>query len=215
MLSSDGSPFLKISELVWPISARYHLRTPLGRTTHELHVDVPMLNGDLESSKLFAAPLWQACLATASTRGVRVDWIETIVWKQGPFPFISVPLLSRGQQFGSYAARRDSAVILLENSDTGFLKSKRIYLPCMPANWQHDGLLTDRGWDALMQQCFTMAMGASAYFAGGEVQMLSCWPRYRRPTVEDITGVAFLLVSDYRVCQYTDRFPDEGPTIWP
>lgn len=214
-MSSRNPTMLDPDELVWPVSVRYHLRSGFGLTSQVLHFDVPGLNGDIPHTRSLINVLWLSAIAPAITRSVRLDWYEYVIWKSAPLPQIGAPFNSRGNRFDTPARRDDTGVLLLESGHRDDYGSRRLFAAGMPIGWSNSGLLTEAGWDGLMDWAFLITMGMSAYFSGGSLQLLLGYPGFMPPTVENLTGMQFRLATSIRVCQYTDRAPDEGPAIWP
>lgn len=214
-MPEDNFPtFLTLDDLVWPLSARYHITTPFGSTQHELHVDAPGLNGDEQHSLALLPALWAASIATAISFRCRINFFEYVIWKARPLPQIGISDGARGSRFETPAGREESGVLLFHTGHADNYAARRVFAAGMPRNWQSQGLLTERGWDGMMQWAHMMSMGMSSYFNGGQVQLLLAYPGLIPPKPENITGIAFRLVTDIRVCQYTDKAPEGTVAPW-
>lgn len=199
-----------------PVSYRYEVQTPFGLLIQYLSVDIKILIQHPESIPAIGISLWSSIIATAISRSCSLSLMWYVRWRAGPLALPAGMLFTpEGHQGGTPANKNHTAIVLLHTGHADGYAARRLYLPSTPLSWQADGMLTARGWDALMPIMQGASMGLSADVMGGDLQLLNAYPRVIPPTLENLAGVLFRRVTHLKVMQYTDKAPDYNSDVWP
>lgn len=86
--------------------------------------------------------------------------------------------------------------------------ARRLDLPNTPRSWQSGGMLTNSGWDGLMQFAHGFKMGMAGTEIGGDLQHLIAYPGIVEPTIDNLSGTWLRKVTHLKVLQYTDKAPE-------
>lgn len=205
-----------VDELHDPVSYRYEMITSWGMAAVELSVDIKIDITDSSYYGKIGEALWNATIATAITRNVRLDLVWYVRWRSGPLALPHAPgLLARGRIFATAASKAHSAIVLQHTGDTDAYAVRAIHLPETPINWQTDRMLNDRGWDSLMTWAQGVKMGLAGDELGGDLQHLLRYSRIVPPSIDNLGGVLFRRVTHLKVMQFTDKAPDFTGSLWP
>lgn len=215
MPSLTSLEMLGTADLTWPISFRYVMLGSHGWTQTDLSVDAPDLNGNHDASIAVGARLWRAAVATATTTSTQLAYFLCVIWKLSPFAELGSSLFTSGVHFGSSAPRARSGVLITHTGHADDYAARRTFAFGMPSAWQNGDTLTSAGWDNLLMLAHAQAMGLSAAYLGGGLQLLHMYPNVVPSSVENLTGVGFRRVTAWRVCEYVDKAPDFSDALWP
>jgi hypothetical protein len=199
----------------WPVTWRYHVSAPFGRTQQLLTVDVPAFAGSIEHSQQLGLELWSRGLAGASTVGLELLEWDTVCWRLAPAALPLQAFGARGHNSGPSTGRDRAAFLTLE---TGLLDSfgfRRLCLPAIPESWALGNQLSFAGWDGLLTIAEGLNIGLQQPIAGGPYQWLIPYPELLPASPSNPSGVAFRKVTKVRVCSFLDRAPDPSALPFP
>jgi len=213
MTSVADLRMIKMWDLVWPMTIRYHISAPWGMSQITLSVDVPEFHDQPASSLLLGRELWDRSIASAMTRDVMLEIVETWTWRMGWGSFVAPQTNVRGGQIAPAAPRRDSGCLVLHTGHSDNYARRRLILPGIPRSWAHDGLLTDGARGALETMAQFMVMGMCGHLNGAPMIWLNHYPDVDKGDPTNPFGVAFRRVEFVRVCWHTDRAPDPSMAL--
>src|SRR5690349_5000035 len=199
-----------------PYTFRFLLDTPHGFTVQDLTLDIPDLPFDLEVMTRFVSALWPATLGSALSSEVHCSIATIVNWKGVGGITMIAPLSSgTGGQHIAGAGQKDAGVVVMHTGHVDTFARRRMYLPSIPRNWVHEGLLNGTGQTEIMNQWFRMYMA----FKGGELQnpyrWLIAYPRVVASDETNLFGVAFRQPEFFRVCSHTGKPPEGAGLDWP
>ena len=204
-----------ITDYTWPVTWRYEMVAPWGRTQLELSADVPMLADDGDASILFGRALWQLAIAPAICQQVELALVWTATWRNVSVP-LPVPVVGfNGHRPGLLTSRADAGQLVLHTGHTDKLAQRRLLLPGIPRGWVDDGLLTPIGMESLVTHARGMYMGLQNISPNARCRWLIA---YRYSTLWDIGnpyGVSLREVASVRVAHHTDKAPEHTGVLWP
>lgn len=206
---------IRLSELAWPISWRWHINAPWGAYNLVLSADAPSLVDNVPASQRLGKLLYALSVAPATTTSTRPVYQETVCWRQSDVPTAEGVSNLQGARFGGAAARSSSACLVMLTGHEDRRGKRRLYLGGIPSGWAQDGLLTAPGAERLQEIARSLIAGLVA----GTGDLLMRWV-IAYPRSVPIAGpigqeVSFRLVQSLRVCQYLERTPDLSGLIWP
>jgi len=197
------------SELNDPVTYRYEMRTNWGLMTFSLSFDILIDLDDSSYYGIIGGAIWNGAIATAICTTVNLDLIWLYRWRGSGSPFPIVPAgFNRGRLTGTPANQAKSVHVMMHTGHSDDLGARRLVLPNTPLRFQTDGLLNDRGWDAIMEFAFGFKMGTGGNEIGGDLQHLIAYPGIVDVTPTNLAGVGLRRVTHLKVLQYTDKAPD-------
>lgn len=199
-----------------PVSFHYEMRTPWGLLAQDLSVDIRILLTKDEYVPAIGLQLWQSTIATAITSSCSLDMMYYVRWHTSPLALPWPPGFSQhGYQTGLPAGKLHCPIVLMHTGHTDNYAAREIVLPSTPLRWQAGGLLSEDGWDSLMQWAFGVRMGLAGEDIGGDLQHIIAYPHIVEPSIDNLAGVLFRKVTHLKVLQYTDKAPDLPSGLWP
>jgi len=209
MLSAHALGFLEPGELNDPVRFRYEVRTNWGRMVQNVDVDIMIDLDDSDYYGIIGGAIWNGAIATAICATVNLELVWLYRWRAAGAPFPTVPAgINRGRRFATPTGQAHSAIVMMCTGHPDDYGARRLDLPNTPASWQAGGLLTDRGWDGLMQFAHGFKMGLAGSEIGGDLQHLIAYPGIVDPTPDNLSGTWLRKVTHLKVLQYTDKAPD-------
>lgn len=204
-----------ITDFHMPVSVRYVMHTPFGWTTSVFTFDIYDLDSDLSKLGACLWAAWNAVVAPATTVRTTLWYLEFVNWHTSPLAQLYVGLPQVGRFVERVGARDEQGVIILHDEKHDELSGRRFFTPGMPAAWAADGMLTDAGWDGLMNLINGWAMGLMGYFVGGSFSLFNVHVGVIDPSLSNPAGAGLRLVHSLRACQYVDKAPDLTVGLWP
>lgn len=203
-------------DFTWPCSYRYNLATAFGYTQLELSVELGLLNGLVEKSVTYGQRLWNEAIAPAINFLTVPLWMDYVIWRSSPATGIAGGLMNSGQVGGRTSGRNDCAVLILHTGENDRYSTRRLFLAGTPRDCVSSRMLTNTGWDHVTRWAHALAMSIVSYGPIAETGLLLMFPNVVDPTPENLLGVGFRRVNYIRVCQYTDKAPEQSTSVaWP
>jgi len=207
---------LEIGDLNEPVSYRYEMQTPWGLVAQDISVDIRILIQHPGSIPAIGRQIWLGGIATAISRDVSLSALWYVRWRAAPLSFPGMTtLFDRGRQGGTPAGKAHTAIVMMHTGHADNKAARGLYLPSTPLSWQSGGMLTSRGWDALLSWAQGFKMGLAGSELGGDIQHVIAYPGIVPATVDNLGGVLFRRVTHLKVLQYTDKAPDFQGGLWP
>lgn len=199
-----------------PLTFRFLLDTPFGFCTQDLTLDVPDLSLELGPLQRFASSIWTATYGSALSSQIHCSIVTVVNWKTTSPVLITVPIITvSGGVHIAAAERKDSGCVVFHTGHGDNYARRRLYLPGIPRNWVHEGLLNGTGQTALMNLMFKLYMA----FKGGELpnpyRWMIAYPRVVASSVDNFFGVGFREPQFFRVCNHTGKPPEGAGLDWP
>lgn len=206
---------MKIDDLVYPISYRWHLDTPFGATQVELTVDGEGIDGFFDGAPRLGELLFMAAIAPAIHHNVSCRMIESMVWKEALVPTITFPQGVQGLRFGGRLGREHGVCLVLHSGDHDSLALQRIIIPTPDPDWVEGGLLTVAGAEQLQTLARGWVYGMTRIINGSDLRLLIMHPNVVPSPLKEVKRPGFRDVQYIRVLQHTERVPEQGPVDWP
>lgn len=203
------------NNLQWPCSARYIVQSRFGWTEQTLSFDLFGLSPTPAKTPAVLWALWSLLVAPATVRSSYLVWMEWVAWKSTPLAQPYVGPFTEGRIVERTRSRDEQLCIVMHSGHADDYAGRRFFLPGTPEGWSQDGVLTPHGWESGMTMLNAWAMGALAWWCSGQVSLIHAYPGLLPPTTSNLSGVAFRLVSDLRLCQYVDKAPTLSANLWP
>lgn len=191
------------------------MQTPFGWTASVFSFDVFGLENHADKTGAALWAIWAGIVAPATTRQTSLYYIEFVDWKASPLAQVYVGLPLSGRLVRPVGPRSQQGVMILHDDLADDFSGRRFFTPGMPREWCDGELLTDAGWDNLMNLIGGWACGAMGYFGNGQLSLLNAHPHSCDEELGNLGGVGFRLVSSLRVCQYVDKAPTLSTDLWP
>lgn len=204
-----------ITDYVWPVTYRFDMRAPWGRTQQELTVDIPLLRDRIATSRTLGLALWQTLIAPAISSDVELEQVWCATWRSSEVFLPQMAVFQFGLQPGRGTERDHAGQLVLMSGHADNAGMRRLFLPCVPRSWVSEGLLTSTGFEALIQHARAMYMGLSFLQPSVMSRWLIAYIDAVEKTGGNPYGVAFREVTHVRVCQHTDKAPTQPSGLWP
>lgn len=203
------------NDYAWPVSYRFHIDGPWGRSQYDLTVDVPALAGLPVETGKFGRLLWLSTVAHATSILVNCWKYEAWAWKSaaGFCPPDSPPGV--GFRLGAAAGRLDAGCVMMHTGHLDHYALRRLAIGGIPAAWVNEGLLTRAGMGALESLAQTWLIGLRGVDTGGPAQWLLAYPHVVQPGLGNFFGVGLRRVDFLRVTHHTTRAPEPAGSPWP
>lgn len=215
MPSASDLMMYPTASLQWPCSARYIVQSRFGWTEQTLSFDLFGLGSTPALTPVVLWDLWTLMVAPATVRSSSLVWLEWVAWKSTPLAQPYVGSFTQGRLVHDTRSRDEQLCIVMHSGHADDYAGRRFFLPGTPAGWSDAGVLTPTGWESGMEMLNAWAMGALAWYVGGQVSLIHAYPGVLPSIPENLAGVAFRLVSDLRLCQYVDKAPTLSSELWP
>lgn len=206
---------IDLPALEWPVTFRWLIRAPWGRTQQELTVDVPALKDDVGASGRLGYELWKRAVAAATTNQVLLEAVDYIPWRFSPVPLFGLEPPVAGLLQGIPAPRADTACIVMHTGHLDRLSTRRMAVPGVPYRWINERLVTVGGRQALEALGQLMVMGMCGTLTGAPMVWMLAYPGLLEPTIENPSGVAFRRMEYLRICWHTTKAPEPSGEPWP
>lgn len=209
MPTPDG--FLRLDEVVWPLTYVYTIAVPWGYAKMEITVDAPALVDNLESTAATGLPIFNRAIAPAISFLCTHLTCDIWVWKRG-FAVDGGSLHPPGQNGIFPLGKSHGIVALMMSGHTDKRGKRRLYFPACPRSYiDSRGQLTDFGAGEMLTVLRGWYAGFSAGIENSSFRWLNVFPDaitepltgFKRPGFRDVTHV--------RLCQYTVPVPDYVP----
>lgn len=204
-----------ITDFVWPVTYRFDVRTPWGRTQQELTVDIPLLRDRVPTTRTLGLALWQVLIAPAISSDVELEQVWCATWRKNEVPIPQVAAFQFGFQPRGGTERDHAGQLVLMTGHADKAGVRRLFLPCIPRTWVNRGQLTPSGFEALITQARAMFMGLSNIQPSTMSRWLIAYTDMVEKTDANPYGVAFREVTHVRVCSHTDKAPEQPSGLWP
>lgn len=204
-----------LEDYAWPVTYRYRMRAPWGDTQTEMSLDVPALQGDLNSSLKLGGELWRRAIAPAITRHVELLGTDVVMWRYQPSALPMSESFSKGLLVGTPAPRADSACLVLLTGHFDKMGFRRLFLPGIREAWVAGGLLTRTARGALQDLSYSLVMGLCTGIVGAPYTWLIAYRDLLPATSSNPSGVSFRPVQGLRVCHHTEKAPEPSGMPWP
>lgn len=204
-----------LEDLQWPVTYRFLTSSPYGFSSTELTLDMWRLIDRPEASKAAGPEIWKKSVALATSRSVRLELCEVMMWKLPTGPQIQDPGDRVGVQHLTPSHRDESLIIGMHASAQEARSTRRMAIFGFPRGWHEDGMLNEAGWDGGMLLGNVMGASFQHDAIGGGMQQLLHWTGVVPFSIDNIFGVAFRRVTSYSVCQYLGKAPDYELGLWP
>lgn len=199
----------------WPVSFRFNMSAPWGRTQQELTLDLGDLRDRADLTLAVAPVIWKATIAAAISSEVQLLWTDVMMWRGSLFPQLAIGSAPSGSKASGAGTRDNVPQFLMMTPDPHPRYSRRLFLPGAPGAWHDDGLLTRSGFEQMMELGRGLIMGFKPFFPDPAANWLIAYRGVLPDTLENPLGVAFKQVTHLRICQHTDRAPDNAGFVWP
>lgn len=206
---------IRLDQLQWPVTYRFMTSSPHGFSSTELTLDMWRMIDRPEETKSAGPLIWERSVALATSRSVRLELVEVMMWKLPTGPQIVDPGDHVGRNALAPSDREHSLIIAMHDNVVDRRSTRRLAIFGFPRVWHRDGVLTSDGWDVGMQLGNVMGMSFSHDYIGGGFQQLHHWTGVEQFSLDNIFGVAFRRVTSWSVCQYVDKAPDYELGLWP
>lgn len=206
---------IRLHELVWPISWRWHIQAPWGTYNTVLSVEAPSLVDNVPASQRLGKLLYALSVAPATTISTRPTFQETVCWKNGDVPTAEGVSQLQGARFGATSARSSSPVMVMLTGHEDGRGKRRLYFGGAPAAWSDGEQLRVGGAERLQEIGRSLIAGMVA----GTGDLLMRW-MLAYPRSVPISGpigqeVSFRPVTSLRICSHVERTPELSQLIWP
>lgn len=215
VLDAEQLQVQELHDFEWPITFRWHMQTPFGRTQQDFTVDAPGLRDDIEGSMALGHVLWQRSIAPAMVTDVELTHHDTVMWR---FVAAGLPQLNtanRGMLAGTAAPRDDSACIVMHTGHMDHRAVRRLIIPGIPSAWASDGLIGVGARHALESLGQGLIMGLARHLTGSPMLWLLAYPQLLEPQSDNPSGVGFRKVEYLRIAWHTDKAPLPSSEPWP
>lgn len=214
-VAADAQQLLDLEAVAWPITIRWEVQAPFGRTRQEVTIDAPALEGQLEASWKLGEELWKRAVAPATSSHAELIGYDSVVWRLAPAAIPTQVMFAPGLLSGAPAGRRDQGCLVMHTGHTDRLARRRFHLPAIPSSWHSDGLLDASGLRALDGAAKLLWMGFNGALHGGPFRWLIAYPELLPATATNVNGVGFRQVQYVRSCWFTAAAPEPSPAPWP
>lgn len=215
MPSLEALRMISLADLQWPVTYRFLTSSPTGFSSTEFTLDMWRLIDRPVESKSIAPLIWARSVAYATSRSVRLELCEVMMWKLPTGPQIVSAGDNVGRNFLAPANRDKSLVVVSHTNHDDRYSSRRHAIMGFPRDWSTDGLLNDAGWDNALMYAHVLAMAFRHDEMGGGFQQLLHWTRVVPFDITNLFGVAFRRVTHWSVCHHVDKAPDYELGLWP
>lgn len=212
---NDALQLLELSDLIWPLSYRYHLAGPWGGSQVELHVDAPSLWDQAEASAKLGGLLWNNAIAHAISLNVDVVFIERVVWKSSPLPIIGAADGLQGMHPSRTSSNRRNPCMVLHSGHHDGYALHRFTMPGAPRDWHDGSFLTLEGAEQMQTLARGWLMGMGDPVGAYDPVLLICHGRALPGPLEGTYNPGWRKVQHIRVLQHAERLQSPGNLLWP
>lgn len=213
--AAQREQLLDLEELAWPVTIRFDVEAPYGRSRQELTVDAPGLDGALTQTWKLGEELWRRAVAAATSSEAELIGYDTVAWRLAAAAVPTGVFAAPGLLGGSTSSRSQQGCLVLHTDHMDRRSRRRFHLPAIPRSWHSDGLLDPGGLRALDAAAKMFFMGFNGSLFGGPFRWLIAYPDALPATSTNGRGVGFREVRYVRSCWHTAKAPEVSDAAWP
>lgn len=215
MPSAARLSMVSLDALTNPVTFRYNLSTPWGRTPQELTIDIPELIDNAPATGSLATRIWNDAIASALSHNCLLEYVEMVRWKAGPAVTVVATGAPAGLSSLSGTDRDHAGVLTLHSGHSDRFSRRLLFMPSIPHTFVDGNVLSDAGLNRLYDTAAVLFMGCAGFPLTGPMSWWIAYPHVVDVTTDNFFGVAFRRVEWVRVHNYCARAFDTIPLDWP